>query len=142
MGGIKSIDNLFMKTTDSKQVHECILYIEDSNGKLSYKNSYGGKDINSPFLMASITKLFTTTCILILYEKYKLSLNDKISYYLSKEVVSGLHVYNGKDYSYELTISDLLFQTSGLPNPFEEGKNSISKKFFSNDSNDMFIDFN
>ena len=51
MGGIKSIDNLFMKTTDSKQVHECILYIEDSNGKLSYKNSYGGKDINSPFLM-------------------------------------------------------------------------------------------
>ena len=86
--------------------------------------------------------MFTTTCILILYEEYKISLNDKISYYLSKEVVSGLHVYNGKDYSYELTISDLLFQTSGLPNPFEEGKNSISKKFFSNDSNDMFIDFN
>ena len=131
---IKSIDNLFKKTIESKQVHECILYIENLNGDFTYENSYGGKDVNRPFLMASITKLFTTACILVLLEQNKLSLNDNISNYLDDYILTGLHIYNGKEYSYELTISDLLFQVSGLPNPYEEGKNSIRNFIISGDS--------
>lgn len=72
--------------------------------------------------MASITKLFTTTCILILLEQGKLSLNNKISEYFDENIIKGIHIYNGKDYSFELTISDLLFQTSGLPDVYLEGK--------------------
>jgi CubicO group peptidase (beta-lactamase class C family) len=41
--------------------------------------------------------------------------HDKISKYLPEEVVRGLHLHNGKEYSYELSIAHLLSQTSGLP---------------------------
>ena len=65
--------------------------------------------------MASITKLFTTTCILAMQDQGKLSLDAKIIKYFDNSVLDGLHIYKGKEYSFELTLSDLLFQVSGLP---------------------------
>lgn len=135
---VKAIDNLFNKITDSKQVHECILCIKSSDGDFTYEKSYGDKDIRSPFLMASITKLFTTTCILKFLEQNRLSLDDKISKYINHHILSGLHVYNGKEYSYELTISDLLFQVSGLTDAYDEGKSTMRKLVVSEDS---YLDF-
>lgn len=133
------IDNLFNKITNLKQIHECNLYIEDMKGEFSYKNVYGEREMDSPFVIASITKLFTTTCILAMKDKGLLSLEDKISNYFNDEIMKGLHVYNGVDYSYDLTISNLLFQTSGLPDYFEEGVDSIKKKFI---LDDVYFEFN
>ena len=84
--------------------------------------------MDSPILMASITKLFTTTCILVLLEQKKMKLDTKISTYFDHEVLDGLHVYQGYDYSQQLTIADLLFQTSGLPDVFEEGSNGLKNR--------------
>lgn len=83
--------------------------------------------------MASITKLFTTTCILILLEQGKLSLKDKIIKYFDINTLNGIHVYNGNDYSSELTISDLLFQTSGLPDVYFEGKDIVRNRIIKDD---------
>ena len=63
---------------------------------------YGGKNIDTPLLMASITKLFTTTCILILREQGKLSLDDEIAKYIEEDTLSNLHVYKGQEYSKDL----------------------------------------
>jgi CubicO group peptidase (beta-lactamase class C family) len=115
------IDKIFNKKTNSKQIHEAILYIENSSGNFSHSKGYGGKELDSPLLMASITKLFTTACILSLWEKGSLSLEDKLTKYFDDDTLSGLHIYKGNEYSFELTISDLLFQTSGLPDAFESG---------------------
>lgn len=131
-------EKVFNKFTDSKKIHQAILLIESANGKFSFCKGYGGKEIDSPFLMASITKLFTTTCILILQEQGKLSLNDKIIKYIDSNTLSGIHVYRGRDYSLELTISDLLFQTSGLPDVFLEGKDSVSNRII---NEDFYFDF-
>jgi CubicO group peptidase (beta-lactamase class C family) len=117
---IKTLDKIFNKTIASSQIHECVLLVENTRGDFSYSNGYGGKNINSPLLMASITKLFTTTCILALQEQERLFLSNKISDYFDDATLKGIHIYNSKEYSYELTISDLLFQTSGLPDEFEE----------------------
>ena len=92
-----------------------------------------GKEVDSPLLMASITKLFTTACILIMQEQGKLSLNNKISKFIDKKTLSGLHIYKSKDYSFELFISDLLFQVSGLPDKFEEKRNSTKRKVSNQD---------
>ena len=119
------IDNFFNKLTNSKQVHECSLYIEDMNGDFLYKNIYGDREFDAPFVIASITKLFTTTCILAMKDDNLLSLDDKVSDYFGDETMKGLHIYNGVDYSYELTISNLLFQTSGLPDYSEGGQRNI-----------------
>lgn len=66
--GIKQqkFDNVFERITKNNQIHEAILLVENTNEDFSYSKGYGGKSIDTPFLMASITKLLTTTCIFIL----------------------------------------------------------------------------
>ena len=130
---VMKFEKVFNKTMNSKLIHEGIVYIEDTNGDFSWSKGYGGKELDSPLLMASITKLFTTACILILQEQGKLSLNNKISQFIDKNTLSGLHIYKLKEYSFELFISDLLFQVSGLPDKFEEKRNSTKRKVINQD---------
>lgn len=127
------LDKISNKAFASNKIHEAVLLVENTTGDFSYTKGYGGKDIDSPLLMASITKLFTTTCILALQEQGKLSLDDKITKYFDNSVLDGLHIYQGKDYSFDLTVSDLLFQTSGLPDVYEEGKNSTKNRVINED---------
>ncbi len=126
------IEKIFYKTTKSKDVHEGILLIEDSKGTRSHF-TYGGKDLDSAILLASITKLYTTACILNLIEQGKLSLGDQVIKYLDAELLEGLHTYKERDYTTELTIAHLLFQTSGLPDAFEEKSLNIKKQVIHGD---------
>ncbi|MNO33036.1 D-alanyl-D-alanine carboxypeptidase precursor [compost metagenome] len=135
---IQTIEKIFNKTTSSKQIHEGVLFVENTNSDFSYSKGYGGRDIDSPLLMASITKLFTTTCILALLEEGKLSLDDRLAKYFDHAVLSGIHVYGGKEYSFDLTLSDVLFQTSGLPDVFEEGKDSARNRAIEEDDYTTF----
>ncbi|WP_339315299.1 serine hydrolase domain-containing protein [Paenibacillus sp. FSL R10-2734] len=130
---MRTIEKIFNKATHSKQIHEGVLFVENTDGDFSYSKGYGGKNIDSPMLMASITKLFTTTCILALLEMGKLSLEDRLSKYFDNAVLSGIHVYEGKEYSFDLTLSDLLFQISGLPDVFEEGKDNAKNRAIEED---------
>lgn len=75
---IQTLEKIFNKTIGSNQIYESVLFVENTSGNFSYGNGYGGKSIDSPLLMASITKLFTTTCILALQEQGCLFLNDKV----------------------------------------------------------------
>lgn len=68
--------------------------------------------------LASVGKLFTATVIGLLYDKGLLHFNDKIAQYLDADLMDGLHVYRGQDYSGEITIRQLLQQTSGLNDVF------------------------
>lgn len=49
--------------------------------------------------MASVGKLFASTVIGILHDKGLLAYDDKIINYLDADIMSGLHVYKGVDYS-------------------------------------------
>ncbi len=68
--------------------------------------------------MASVGKIFTATIIGMLQDEGKLSYDDKIAKYLDNELMAGLHIYKGKDYSGDITIKHLLKQTSGLNDVF------------------------
>lgn len=129
----EKLERSFNKMIASNQIHEAVVFVENSNGEFSFSRGYGGKDIDSPLLMASITKMFTTTCILALRERGRLSLDDKISKYFYNSVLEGLHVYNGKEYSFDITLSDLLYQVSGLPDIYEEGNNSDKNRLINED---------
>lgn len=74
----EKIKKIFNKLTRKKQIHESIIFLENMNGDISYCLELGDKNIDKPFLTASITKLFTTTCIYMLKEQGKLLLDDKI----------------------------------------------------------------
>ncbi len=71
-----------------------------------------------PNHLASVGKLFTATVICMLYDKGLLKFEDSISHYLDTDLMNGLHVYKGKDYSGEITVKHLLKQTSGLNDVF------------------------
>lgn len=136
---MRAYETIFNKAIATNKIHEAVLFVESTNGDLSYSQGYGGKDIDSPILMASITKLFTTACVLALQEQGKLSLDDKIVKHFDYSVLEGLQVFRGKEYSCELTISDLLFQISGLPDVYEEGKDNFKRRII---KEDFFYTFN
>ena len=56
-----------------------------------------------------------------------LSLDDPMAKYLPSELINGIHVYDGKDYSAEITVRELLSHTSGIANYYSDkagdGKN-------------------
>ena len=79
--------------------------------------------------IASITKLYTATVIMKLYENGIISLDDPISKYLTEELYRGIHIYKGKDYSDKITIKQLLSHTSGIADYYSE-KSKAGKSLF------------
>lgn len=134
----KNYDDLFDKYIQSKKIYESIILIEKGTGETIFSKAYGKKDIDSPIIAASITKMFTAACILILIQQGYMTLNDNLLNFYEPAYLKGLHVYKGKDYSCELKVSDLLYQTSGLADIYEEGKNSVKKQAIISDT---FITF-
>ncbi len=111
---IQKIDSLLISLYKEGHINGNFLIAE--KGKLLYKKSFGianeeSKQIlneNSVFEIASVTKQFTATAIMILYEKGKLNLDDNISKFIPE-----LAFYKG------ITIRHLLNHTSGLPDYME-----------------------
>lgn len=133
MGNKEIIGKKFKSSTCSKQIHEAVLLVENSCGDFSVNFEYGGKTIDTAINAASVGKLLTTTCILILQEQKKLSLDNFVADYFDKNIFNGLHKNKGVDYSNKLTLSDLLFQTSGFPDYEAEGgitKRAIKEDFY------------
>lgn len=95
--------------------------VEDGKGEFKWQRETGALKGDKSFPVASVTKLYVTAVIMKLVDEGKLSLESKIAQYLPREVVQGLHIYKGKDYSEEITIKQLIAQTSGLPDYYTEG---------------------
>jgi D-alanyl-D-alanine carboxypeptidase len=75
-------------------------------------------EINTPFHIASVGKLFTATIIYQLVEEGRIALTDPISLYLKAEILEDLFVIEGIDYSERVTIEQLLKHTSGVADYF------------------------
>ncbi len=108
----KKLDSVFKRINKRHDFHGSILVAK--NGKVIYSNNYGTAnfskktklDQHSVFQLASVSKQFTAASILILYEKGKLKLEDKVIEYFP-------------EFPYEeITIQHLLNHTSGLPKYF------------------------
>jgi D-alanyl-D-alanine carboxypeptidase len=111
-----------------KSVKNCVLSLTKGDGSFSWSGAAGiaSQDTqvpmtkDTPIYIASITKLYTATAIMRLYEMGALSLNDPMSKYLPESLIRGIHVYKGKDYSHEITIKELLSHTSGIADYYTE----------------------
>jgi D-alanyl-D-alanine carboxypeptidase len=120
-----------------KSVRNCVLSVKKGDGSFSWSGAAGiasqdgqvpmTKD--TPIYIASITKLYTATAIMRLYEKGALSLDDAMSRYLPEQLIRGVHVYKGRDYSHEITVKQLLSHTSGIADYYTE-KPKGGKSFF------------
>ncbi|WP_347840432.1 serine hydrolase domain-containing protein [uncultured Draconibacterium sp.] len=121
----KKIQRLFEKELAKENIHNAFLAIYSPSAPVNMEFIGGtftnGEAVSAahPFYTASIGKTFTATAIALLCEQGALQFSDKISNYLHSEIVAGLHVFMGNDYSETITIAQLLQHTSGLPDYFE-----------------------
>src|ERR1035437_3955577 len=120
-----------------KPIRNAVLYVAKGDGSFTWCGAAGianqdGKALMteaSPFYIASTTKLFTATAIMMLYEKGLIALKDPIAKYLPERMIHGIQVYQGHDFSHEITVEQLLAQTSGIPDYYDE-KGKDGKTFF------------
>jgi CubicO group peptidase (beta-lactamase class C family) len=75
---------------------------------------------DTPFYLASITKLFTAVTVMQLYEDGLLALDDPIARHLPAALIDGIHTYKGVDYTNRIQIQHLLSHTSGIPDYYEK----------------------
>ena len=111
-----------------KSVRNCVLSVMKGDGSYSWSGAAGIASQNglvpmtkdTPIFVASITKLYTATAIMRLYEIGALSLDDPMSRYLPEKLIHGIHVSEGRDFSREITIKHLLSHTSGIADYYTE----------------------
>jgi len=85
------------------------------------KNQYSELpvQIDSRYHSASIGKTMCATVFGILSDEGKINLNDKISSWLDDDILKGLFIVDGTDYSDQVTLKHLLSHTSGIGDYFE-----------------------
>jgi CubicO group peptidase (beta-lactamase class C family) len=75
---------------------------------------------DTPFFIASVTKLFIAVLVLKLSERSLLRLDRSICDYLPQAMTAGLHRMDGTDYTARITLRHLLRHMSGLPDWLED----------------------
>lgn len=114
----------------------------DGTGEILWDACYGEADGESLFAVASITKMFTASVIFNLDDEGLISLDDCIDSYLPDDIVDGIAVIDGMDYSHEITVRELLSHTSGIADYFSENSDEyISIRSESYYKNDVLYDF-
>ncbi len=76
-------------------------------------------DLDRPFFVASVSKLFTTVCLAQLREVGRLDWDAPIAGYLPDLDLTGLAVENGRDVSGEITVREVMAHLAGLADYFE-----------------------
>ena len=126
---LSRIDHFIQEYIDNKQLNGATAIIV-RDGKVVYYKAFGYFNIDKKtpmqkdniFRIASMTKPIISTGVMILYEEGKFLLDDPISKYIPEfKNPQVLDKYNAADTTYttkaakrEITIRDLLSQTSGI----------------------------
>jgi D-alanyl-D-alanine carboxypeptidase len=121
----------------NKQIKNCVLSVKKGDGSFTWSGAAGIASQDSqtpmtkdtPIYLASVTKLYTAVAIMRLSEQGALALDDPMAKYLPDDLIRGIHVYQGHDYSHEITIAQLLSHTSGIADYYSE-KSKDGKTMF------------
>lgn len=114
----EKIQTVLDKSVDGKFVHGVTMSIWKGGNVASF--AAGNMEINSPYFIASVSKLYTSSIIFALADQGKLSLDDSIRKWVQPKCMSGLHTYKGVDYSDSIRVYHLFTNTSGLSDYFEQ----------------------
>jgi D-alanyl-D-alanine carboxypeptidase len=112
----------------NKQIKNCVLFVKKGDGSFTWSGAAGiasqkgqvPMSTDTPIFIASVTKLYTAVAIMKLYEQGTIALDVPMAKYLPADLIHGIHVYHGHDYSNEITVKQLLEQTSGIADYYDE----------------------
>jgi D-alanyl-D-alanine carboxypeptidase len=105
---------------DQENVRNGLLFVEGPD--IKWKGASGMADLDGDLVMLpddqfnidSIAKTMTAAIVLLIAESGDLGLDDQIYRYLPDDLMDDLHVFEGRSYSQEITIRQLLNHTSGI----------------------------
>ncbi len=104
-----------------RAIPHAILAVESLDGHFRWSGVEGaGFPPRTPFFLASITKLYIAAAILRLSERGLLHLDGRLSDYLPAGLIRGLHRFQGRDYTTQITLHHCLCHATGLPDSLEE----------------------
>jgi D-alanyl-D-alanine carboxypeptidase len=131
MKQFEDLANLLINPNGSTPIYNCLLYLNDKERNIIYRDAFGQMDASGDtvdssyrFRTGSITKPFTATVILQLMEEGVLYLEDtfldSLKNYKTKEYFSDLLFFDGINYSGHITIKNLLQHKSGIRDYFAD----------------------
>lgn len=114
----EKIDQWLEKIINNKNVFGAVIHVENEDRSFIHSSAAGNLKPDNLYFIASVTKLYVSAVLLKLIEKKKISLDDKISQHLPSDLIKGIHILKGTDYSNQITVGHLLSNTSGIPDYF------------------------
>jgi D-alanyl-D-alanine carboxypeptidase len=121
------LDALFRAVAARRDVHHAIAAVESGDGAFRWARAHGEANpggppmqVETPFFIASVDKLFTATVTMRFVEAGRLRLDEPVRTYLPGAICDRLHIFRGTDYSSRITLRHLLGHTSGLPDYLED----------------------
>ena len=123
----KRLQYLLQRLMAQPGVQHAIMAVESADRSVRWVGCAGDANpdgtpmrADTPFFIASVTKLYIATAIMKLHERGRLGLDESISAYLSPTLIGGLHRLGGEEHTDTITVRHLLGHTSGLPDYIEE----------------------
>lgn len=118
----KKLQTLLHTQIGKGSIHNIVAAVQSYDRSIDFVGASGIADphtgaamtSNTPYFIASATKMYTAAIALYLYEKKCINLDAPISEYLPVSLTHGIHIYKGTDYSDRIKVSELINQTSGL----------------------------
>lgn len=115
----QALEKLLDKNSQKRHTHHILLTVQKPDGTEIFHGAAGDAQPDSPYFIASITKMMTAAVIMQLVDENQVVLDAPIKRYLSPDSLIGIHTINGVDHSSEIRVHHLLHQTSGLADYFE-----------------------
>lgn len=109
-----------------KYIKHAVLAVERIDGSYKWSGAEGiahsdgtAMTPETPFCIASVTKLYIATVILKLHEQGRISIDQSMAAYLPHSLIKGLHRSGPADHTEKITLRHLLEHSSGLPDYLE-----------------------
>lgn len=124
MDGIANkLQSVLDKQIGKGNVYNVVAAVQSHDRSIDFVGSAGIADAHTgaamtqdtPYFIASVTKMYTAALVMRLHEENLVDLDAPISKYLPASLTRAIHVYKGTDYSDQIKVSELIAQTSGLP---------------------------
>lgn len=96
---------------------------------------------NTQIFCQKLNNLFDTTAKSSMIHECTMHLEDKKGDFIWSKEYGGIHIYKGKDYSDEITVGNLLFQSTGLPDVYAAENNNLNKKMRHGDFHVSFEEY-
>ncbi|WP_026930351.1 serine hydrolase domain-containing protein [Glycomyces tenuis] len=110
------LDRIAARYAAKPGVSELSLAIEQPSTGFAWRHG----DATRPYFIASITKLYTVAMIMQLRDEEALTLDTRAAELLGEDTMRGLNTHGGRDHGAAVTVRELLSQTSGIPDYFEQ----------------------